>query len=246
MKWGNTMMVRGIARNGAAPQSQENTLSFLVEACRLGYSHVEIDIQMSKDGVPLLMRDQTINRMTDGKGRIRDYTLDELKQFKVKGTETIPTLEEALSFLKGRASVLIELHQIGSLYPGIEEQVLTVICRTGTLEQARIASLDHYSIARLRQLDSDIELGLELKCTAQHVFSFMKQIRCTFLGVNLRFMSSLFMDMMRDNGVVPGLWSIATDEDMETIAAKYPAALARTTELKRWAEFSRQRPEWKG
>jgi glycerophosphoryl diester phosphodiesterase len=103
--------------------------------------------------------------------------------------ETIPTLEEAMRLLKGKISVLVELKQQGDTYPGLEEAVLDVLRSTGTLEQSRIISFDHFSIAKVRKLDPDVELGLIASGSMPYVFPFMKEIRCTFLGVQLRFMT---------------------------------------------------------
>ncbi|MEW9032391.1 MAG: glycerophosphodiester phosphodiesterase family protein, partial [Planifilum fimeticola] len=49
----------------------------------LGFTHLELDVHLSKDGVPVLMHDPTIDRMTDGQGWVKDYTLEELRRFRV-------------------------------------------------------------------------------------------------------------------------------------------------------------------
>src|SRR5690625_7519217 len=103
------MKIRGIAHRGFPGRAPENTLSSFQLACDLAFTHLELDVQLTKDGVPVLIHDYSINRMTNGEGLVRDYTLKQLKEFKVKDVERIPTLEEALNMLKGKISILVEL-----------------------------------------------------------------------------------------------------------------------------------------
>lgn len=90
------MKVKALAHRGYSAKYPENTLSSFRAAYDLGFTHLELDVHLSKDGVPVLMHDLRIDRTTNGKGFVKDYTYEELKQFRVGDRETIPTLEEAL------------------------------------------------------------------------------------------------------------------------------------------------------
>src|SRR6188768_1761073 len=79
----------------------ENSLMAIEEAIKLGVDIIEIDVKVSKDGVPFLMHDRTMNRTTNGKGDPEEFTWSELSQLFIvdKGKQTtyrIPTLEDAL------------------------------------------------------------------------------------------------------------------------------------------------------
>ncbi|WP_028550757.1 glycerophosphodiester phosphodiesterase [Paenibacillus sp. UNC451MF] len=237
------MKIRGIAHRGYPVKFPENTLSSFQAAIDLSFTHLELDVHLSKDGIPVLMHDYAVDRITNGKGLIRELTLSELKQLRVEGKEEIPTLEEAMKLLKGNISVLIEIKQAGDMYPGLEEKVLDIVRRTNTLDQSRIIGFDHFSIARMRQLDPDIELGMISSCSMPYVFPYMKEIRCNFLGINMRFMTPMYAEMMAEHGIISGPWPIETVEDMELIASKYPSALITTNHLERWADFYRNHPE---
>lgn len=98
---------RGIcAHRGGGATHPENTVTALQEAVRLGAHMVEFDIAITRDGVIVLMHDATVDRTTDGKGRVSDLTLAELKQLdagvktgaRFAGTR-VPTLVEALAVL---------------------------------------------------------------------------------------------------------------------------------------------------
>lgn len=103
-----------VAHRGDWRHAPENSISAINNAAAMGVDMVEIDIQKTKDGDFVLMHDGNINRMTDGTGNISDYTVEELKKFRLRfndGTlsdERIPTLKEALLACKGKLLVNID------------------------------------------------------------------------------------------------------------------------------------------
>ncbi|MEK7278389.1 MAG: glycerophosphodiester phosphodiesterase family protein, partial [Chloroflexota bacterium] len=90
-----------IAHRGASAAAPENTLTAFTSAAALGADAVELDVKLSKDGVPIIMHDPTVDRTTDGRGRVADLTLAALKRLdagakkdaKFAG-ERVPTLAE--------------------------------------------------------------------------------------------------------------------------------------------------------
>lgn len=103
-----------VAHRGDWRHAPENSISAINNAAAMGVDMVEIDIQKTKDGDFVLMHDGNINRMTDGTGNISDYTVEELKKFRLRfndGTlsdERVPTLKEALLACKGKLLVNID------------------------------------------------------------------------------------------------------------------------------------------
>ncbi len=88
-----------IGHRGSMLYGYENTLKAFKQAKELGAEWVEIDIEITKDGVPVLMHDETIDRTTTGSGRVGDMTFKQLRRYTVDGQEKIPSLEEVLMFL---------------------------------------------------------------------------------------------------------------------------------------------------
>lgn len=97
---------RGIHNNqGDAP---ENSLKAFKQAVDMGYG-IELDIQLSKDGIPVVFHDWTLTRMTGKKQRVSDLTLAELQQVCLRKSEqTIPTLEEVLLLVGGKVPLIVE------------------------------------------------------------------------------------------------------------------------------------------
>lgn len=100
-----------VAHRGDWRHAPENSVAAIKGAADMGVDMVEIDIQRTKDGGFVLMHDGSIDRTTEGKGNVADYTVEELKRFRLRradgslSDETIPTLEEALTACKGAVLV---------------------------------------------------------------------------------------------------------------------------------------------
>src|SRR5580658_5587834 len=73
-----------IAHRGAHREAPENTLASLEKAIEIGCDYVELDVRRTKDGALVIMHDNSVNRMTNGKGKIADLTLAEIRKFEVK------------------------------------------------------------------------------------------------------------------------------------------------------------------
>ena len=102
------------AHRAAHNNYPENSLPAIQEAIDLGVDIAELDVKVTKDGVAVLMHDATIDRTTTGSGKPSDYTLEELRKFRLihkKDTtdEQVPTFAEALKLIKNNILVDIDI-----------------------------------------------------------------------------------------------------------------------------------------
>ena len=132
---GDTSTVIVVAHRGDWRYAPENSIAAIEHSIAIGVDVVELDLQLTKDSVLIVMHDSKLERTTTGKGKVSEWTMDSLRTLKLKngcGIKTkhgIPTLEEALLFAKGK--VLINLDKADRyfdlLYPVLE--------KTGTTRQ---------------------------------------------------------------------------------------------------------------
>ena len=100
---------RGLHKGNKEGTPPENSLEAFELACRAGYG-IELDVQLSSDGVVMVFHDDTLIRMTGKKGKVRDYTAEELGKIKLADSnQTIPTFSEVLALVDGRVPILVEL-----------------------------------------------------------------------------------------------------------------------------------------
>jgi glycerophosphoryl diester phosphodiesterase len=101
-----------VAHRGASSTRPENTLASFEEAIRLGAQIVEFDVRLSRDGVPVVIHDPAVGRTTNGTGFVHELTAPEIASLHVDGEATVPTLDEVLDALSGRAAAAIEIKNI--------------------------------------------------------------------------------------------------------------------------------------
>lgn len=124
-----------IAHRGVTSKAPENSLLAIKHSIEIGVDMVEIDIRKTKDGQLVLMHDTSINRTTNGKGNVKDWTLEGLKtlnlldEFGFVTVHKIPTLEEALLLSKDK--ILINLDKSYNYL----DKCYEVMKKTGTLKQ---------------------------------------------------------------------------------------------------------------
>jgi glycerophosphoryl diester phosphodiesterase len=137
-----------IAHRGAHKSVPENTLASLEKAIELGCDYVELDVRRTKDGALVILHDATVNRMTNGKGKIEDLTLGQIQKLdilrgrpRIVSGHKIPTFDQMLEGAKGRIKLYVD-HKKAP--PG---EVLALIEKHGMLNDVVV----YGSVATLKE-----------------------------------------------------------------------------------------------
>jgi glycerophosphoryl diester phosphodiesterase len=109
-----------IGHRGAAGHAPENTLAAIQKGIAIGVDFVEIDLRRTEDGVLVALHDETVNRTTNGRGRVDRLSLQDVKKLNAGNGETIPTLEEVFKVTAGRAGLMLELKVEGTAKQTVE------------------------------------------------------------------------------------------------------------------------------
>ena len=161
------MQTLNFGHRGASAYAPENTLASFNLAFDLGADGVELDVSLTKDGVPVVIHDDRVDRTTDGRGAIRDMTLAEIKRLdagakfdaKFRG-EKILTLAEVLSTVGKRGIVNIELKSGKLANVGLETAAIAkVIEETGAVDRVIISSFNHFALHRMHDIDARLPIG---------------------------------------------------------------------------------------
>jgi len=234
------MEIRGLAHRGYPLKYPENTMLGFRKALELGFSHLELDVQLTKDGVPAVIHDATVDRTTNGTGAINSFTLEEIRKLDAGQGEVVPTLEEALLFAKDRMIVDIELKQMGDTYPGLEQKVIDLIKETGMEKQVFLTSFDHYSIERARSIDPDIELGLVIYGATPSIFPYLDEIGARYVSVKYVYVTPAFMEEARKRGIQLIVWTPDNEAELVSLT-QYPELLIVTNNLDGWAKVYKEK-----
>ncbi|MBO6525313.1 MAG: hypothetical protein JJ971_15905 [Balneolaceae bacterium] len=151
-----------IAHRGASAYAPENTHSAFRLAIEMKAEMIELDISLSKDGVPVVVHDETVDRTTRATGNVGDFELEELKELetgawfdeKFSG-EPFPTLAEVLSYTKDKIAVNIEIKSeavTDNAKGGIVDKALRIVKEAGVEDQIIFSSFDYRVMEHLEKL----------------------------------------------------------------------------------------------
>lgn len=154
------------AHRGASGYAPENTLEAFDLAIKMKSDGIELDVQLTKDGELVVIHDETIDRVSNGSGLVKDYTLKELKNFNYNNGNLnykfceIPTLEEVYTLLKDTDLFInVELKTGIIFYEGIENKVIELAKKMSMKERILYSSFNHYSVMKIKEIDSNANLG---------------------------------------------------------------------------------------
>lgn len=148
-----------VAHRGGADLGPENTISTINRGIEAGADMIEIDVHLTLDSQLVVCHDETVDRTTDGHGRIAEMTLAEIKQLHIEGTdEQMPTLAEVLVATKDRCPVLLEIKKRRDQYVGIESRVVYMLRQYGMEDQVVVQSFNEYVLEEISRLDPSLRL----------------------------------------------------------------------------------------
>ncbi|WP_142455641.1 glycerophosphodiester phosphodiesterase [Gracilimonas mengyeensis] len=219
-----------IAHRGASAYHPENTMSAFRAAVDMGAEMIELDVLLSKDGVPVVIHDETLERTTDGRGKVEDYNLRDLKKLDAgswfssghKG-EGIPTLEEVLNFAKGRIAVNIEIKTeavTDSLNGGIEEKALKLVYKHKMQDYVLFSSFDYRAIAHLRELDVDISTALlyeKSQSEKREPKELVSDYKANAFNCSQRQFSKKWAEQLNEQGIPVFIYTVNKTQQMRKV-----------------------------
>lgn len=145
---------------GASEYAPENTMEAFKLAYEMGADGIELDVQMTKDGCLVVAHDETVERVSNGQGYIRDMTLEQLKALNFNRTHPeygdcrIPLLEEVLEWFGDKKFLFnMELKNSVCKYEGLEEETLKLVKKYGVLDRTIFSSFNHASMIKLKEME---------------------------------------------------------------------------------------------
>lgn len=162
------MTTKIFAHRGASMLAPENTMDSFELAYQMGAEGIETDVHLTKDKVPILIHDETINRTTNGYGYVKDYTFAQLQSLdagswfakKYSGASLI-SLEEFLLWAKPKPFYLnIELKNNKIDYKHLETIVYEMLNHFEILDRTIISTFNAKSLQRMKKLNQQVDKAL--------------------------------------------------------------------------------------
>ncbi len=232
-----------VAHRGWSGQAPENTLAAIQLAMKEPHLFwIEIDVQLSKDNVPVVIHDYTLSRTTNGRGEVRVHTAQEMQQLDAgswfdesfKG-EPVPTLEQVLALTCGRCRLNIELKTDGR-YAGLADKVLELVYKYGLQHDTVLTSFHPPSLREVRERSAEVSIGLIIDGWRESLIQELKAMKGDFLSLGYPHATPKRLKALKDAGIKTMLWTLNDTRTIKKYAALDPDVMICTNYPDRWRE----------
>ena len=159
--------IQVLAHRGASHDAPENTLAAFRAAIEQGADWLEFDVQQTRDGQLVVFHDLRVERTSNGRGALRELTLEQVRQLDAGAWfgpefagERVPTFEEVVQLARGAGIRIFPEVKDPRFYPGIEERVAATLRAYEYEDSSLVQSFDPGSLEKLRQLNPRLRLAV--------------------------------------------------------------------------------------
>lgn len=169
-----------IGHRGACGHAPENTLASIEQAIALRCVFTEVDIQRTSDDELVLLHDERVTRTTNGRGRISELTLSDIRKLDAGGGQSPPTLEDVLKTASGRIGLILELKTGGLAY-----DVCATVRASGFTGPVIYASFLQKELQHVRRSDPDAQAMILFTRLPTNPVAIAARLRVTHVGLRL-------------------------------------------------------------
>lgn len=240
----NEYMISCVAHRGWSSVAPENTLAAIQKAVdHPAVSTIEFDVQLSSDGVPIVIHDFSLERTTNGIGLVKEKTLKELKEldanykFPNYKAEKIPTLAEVLEISKGKARLNIELKTIGDLYSNIEQTVGKMIKEFKMEQEVVVTSFQHHYIKLFKESFPEISAGIIIEGNPVLLFEQLKYTGSDTLSISFKSLYPEFVKEILNRNYHIIAWTVNETDDMKKLINMDNRIAVCTNHIEKWEKL---------
>lgn len=166
-----------IGHRGAKGFVAENTLPSFQKAMEIGVDGIELDVRLTADGELVVIHDEAINRTTNGNGLVSQFSLKELKAFRINSTLEIPTLSEVLNIIDKKCFVNIELKEYETADKVVALINEFIIDENWNYSHFIVSSFNWHALQNVRVLNPEIPIGVLTETDLEMAFIFAKFLK---------------------------------------------------------------------
>ena len=200
-----------IGHRGAKGYEPENTLISFEKAIDLNVDGIELDVHLSSDREIMVIHDETIDRTTNGKGFVKNFTASQLKEL------AIPTLIEVLNLANQKCFVNIELKGIGTAKPVVDLITRYISEENWNYTDFLVSSFDWKMLEKVRLLNPKIRIGVLTEESVEEALAFAKKTKAFSIHPDYVLLSKENVALMQENGFEVYPWTVNSTEDIQKI-----------------------------
>ena len=213
-----------IGHRGASAHAPENTLAAFKLAMEQAADGIELDVKRCASGDVVVMHDETVDRTTNGKGKVHELTLDQLRRLDAGGGERVPTLDEVLDLAASSPTpflVNIEVTNYPTPKDGLEKLVVDVVKRHNCAERILFSSFSPLSVRALSQLMPEVPRGI---LYSHDMALYLRQVWLgpfvphEFRHPNYHTITPEYVSKLKAQGKRVNTWTVNEREDIARVA----------------------------
>lgn len=213
-----------IAHRGFKSKYPENTKIAFERAIELGADGMEFDVHLSSDKEVVIIHDERLDRTSDGKGLISDFSLKDLKKlnmsnlYKDLDRQEIMTLDEYFDLVKDLDFVSnIELKNSIYSYEGLEERVSSIIKNFKIEDKVLVSSFNHNSVLEFKEKNRNVKCGLLVDCVLYKPWDYMKDLGIEYYHPSAYLIDKDTVVKLKENGILTNVWFGSEHHDFQRI-----------------------------
>lgn len=207
------------AHRGDTLSAPENSLKAVQSSLDQGIDAVEIDVQLTKDGVVVLHHDYNLRRMTGIAKRVNELSYDEIKELNISNRDggaeevvRIPMLSEVLAAAQGKGRLIIDLKPYGS-GEELAKEVVHLIEQFDMIQNCYIQSFDGLTLHQIRQLNPDIKIGQIL----YFAVGDLSLLDVDFYTIEQVMLTKQLVDRAHRNGREVWVWTVNSERNLKEV-----------------------------
>ena len=207
-------MIEVVGHRGAAKLVPENTLPSFERAIALGCGATETDVRLSADGQLVICHDETVDRTTNGTGKVADLTLAQLRQLDAGDGAKMPTLAEVLECVRGRILLLCELKGEGTPGPAV-----AAVREAGITADVVFSSFVIDRLAEVRSLGDELRIAGIFSKPDFDILPRLVELKAEAADVQHMNLTPEFVQAAHQHGLTCRGWNPDTIEDIRATLA---------------------------
>ncbi|MFB1050431.1 glycerophosphodiester phosphodiesterase [Paraliobacillus sp. JSM ZJ581] len=204
------------AHRGASKHAPENTLPAFELAYESGADGIETDVQLTKDGIPILFHDETVRRTTNGTGFIQDYTFEQLQKLdagawfsKHYANTRIMSLEQFLLWTTNKNLILnLELKTNIISYKHIEQIVYDLLVKYDQLGHTVISSFNPDSLLNMHQIDATVTTAFLTSKKKVDLINYTKRLGAKGIHIKNRLMNQSLINKAKQEDIYVATYTV--------------------------------------
>lgn len=206
------------AHRGASTHFPENTQSAIIAALKARVDGIEVDVQSALDDY-VIIHDTYLDRTTNGKGKVCDFSAQQIKQFDAGNGEQVPTLQQLIDWNNNQTLLNLELKHTFELEKFATVLESNIANKKITADNILVSSFNHHQLHWLKSRLPWLKIGALTASIPLQYAKFAQDLHAYSIHIDKNFMNKPFVDDAKMRGLQVFAYTVDEVEDIKLMLA---------------------------